>query len=73
MIVSGIMMAWEYKFVILSFGTGHGDGDKYLTACETELNGEGAQGWEVVALLPNMGKNCFALMKRPKEIHEVKT
>lgn len=58
---------WEYKFLIFSLGTGHGDGNTYIEASESQLNAEGAAGWEVIAVLPNMGKNCFALMKRPKK------
>jgi len=59
---------WEYKFLIFSLGKGQGD--DYVEKSQAELNAEGAEGWEVIAILPKMGKNeswCFALMKRPKK------
>jgi len=64
---------WEYKFLVLSLDvaiTSKKDADP-LEQAEKDLNAEGADGWEVVSLLPNMGKGeswTIALLKRPKAV-----
>lgn len=54
-------MVWEYEFVLFSFDD--------LDDAEKTLNAEGSQGWEVISLVPKMGKDdswTIALLKRPK-------
>ncbi len=60
---------WEYKFEVMDLWTpmsGSKDADP-LEEAEAQLNELGQQGWEVVALLPKMGKGetwTIALLKR---------
>lgn len=60
------MQKWEYQFEIFSFA-GKKEGE---TEEGTEqLNEAGSQGWELVSVLPEMGKNDsfgIAVLKRPK-------
>jgi hypothetical protein len=62
---------WEYKFFVLSLDiaiTGEKDADP-LHQAASDLNAEGEVGWEVVAVLPKMGKGdswTIALLKRPR-------
>jgi hypothetical protein len=59
-------MMWEYHFEVMDF-------DSPVSADplgeeETRLNALGKGGWEVVAMLPKMGKNnswSIVLLKRP--------
>lgn len=58
------MPMWEYKFVVFSLGE---HADEPFEEAKGQLNIEGANGWEVVTVLPKMGKKeswCVALMKR---------
>lgn len=59
---------WEYKFLIMSMRDA-----ELIDQSQLTLNGEGARGWEVVALLarralvPVLGDGeCIALMRKPK-------
>lgn len=59
---------WEYKFLIISMA----DAER-IDQSQHTLNGEGARGWEVVALLarrtlvPVLGDgDCIALLRKAK-------
>ena len=66
----GLFM-WEYKFLVLSLdiaNSGGKDANPFDQAT-SDLNAEGGVGWEVVAVLPKMGKGnswTIALLKRPR-------
>lgn len=60
---------WEYKLLVLELSD--------LQKGEDTLNGEGRDGWEVVAVLPKSAimsrpvkGDCLAVMKRRKEHKE---
>jgi len=60
---------WEYKFLVLSLNVAIGGGKDAdpLDEATIELNGEGKEGWEVVAVIPKIGKGeswTIALLKR---------
>jgi hypothetical protein len=56
--------AWEYKFEVLGLSAESG-----IEHSQKSINTEGADGWEVIAVIPKLGKqpslDCLALMKRP--------
>ena len=59
-------MMWEYHFEVMDLDSPV-SGDS-LGEEETRLNALGKVGWEVVAMLPKMGKNnswSIVLLKRP--------
>jgi hypothetical protein len=59
------MSKWEYKLLVFDLEAK----DNALEEAEKEFNDLGAQGWEVVSVLPKMGykgKWGIAVLKRPK-------
>jgi len=61
------MAQWEYQFEVLDLQ----GGEKSLDESQNELNRLGRLGWEVVSLVPKIGKDeswCVALLKK-----EIKT
>lgn len=60
------MAQWEYRFEVLDLQ----GSEKSLDDSQNELNRLGQLGWEVVSLVPKMGKGeswCMTLLK--KETH----
>lgn len=54
-------MEWEYLFELLTLDP--------FEESEQQLNALGSKGWEVIAIIPKMGKGdswTIALLKRPK-------
>ena len=66
-------MKWEYRFEMLSLLSGHEGHHSHdelgpLRVTEQDLNELGADGWEVIAIIPKTGKDddwTLALLKRP--------
>lgn len=66
-------MKWEYRFEMLGLLSGHEghvshDEHGSLRVTEQDLNELGADGWEVIAIIPKTGKDdvwTLALLKRP--------
>ena len=59
-------MIWEYHFEVMDIDSTVGDDP--VGESETRLNALGAEGWEVVVMLPKMGKKnswTIVLLKRP--------
>jgi hypothetical protein len=62
---------WEYKFLVLNLDVAISGGKDAnpLDQATSDLNAEGGFGWEVVGVLPKMGKGnswTIALLKRPR-------
>jgi hypothetical protein len=58
-----MLRTWEYKFLVFELSTETGMDDS-----EGSFNLEGEAGWEVFAIVPNVGfadSYCVAVMKRP--------
>ena len=67
-------MTWEYKFLVLALEPANDSGDT-LSDNEAALNREGADGWDVVTLLPKLGAGeswTVALLKRRSRTHPKK-
>jgi len=69
---NGALVKWEYKFMVFSLTASviheiHEQGP--FDEAQGWLNREGAEGWEVVSLVPKAAADhawTIALMKRPK-------
>jgi hypothetical protein len=60
------MQKWEYEFQVFSLA---GKGNDIEEATK-RLNEAGDEGWEIVSVMPKMGKNDswgIAVLKRPKQ------
>jgi len=57
---------WEYQLLTLPLSTSGG-----FEESQQALNAEGADGWELIAVVPKMGKipslDCVAVLKRPQK------
>ena len=59
-------MMWEYRFEVMNLDSPIGSDP--VGKSEARLNALGKDGWEVVVILPKMGKDnswTIALLKRP--------